>query len=315
MITSFFNHNKPGAKNEVQTSSPKLESPEAKKGSPKATGKSASFSILKGSPSRKRSLCEVESPSSESKKQKVSVDSPYRVAFDSMEESWKFAMSKFMEITKNTCKEKLITFLESEKRAGKVVYPPPEDIFSFMLACPLDNVKVVIVGQDPYHGPGQGHGMCFSVRKGIQIPPSLRNMLKEAKEDPDLQPKFQGNGNHGCLSRWSEQGVLLLNTCLTVRKAEPLSHKGKGWEDFADEVIRQCTLNKENIVYLCWGKEAQVKCAKVNKSKNCILSTSHPSPLGAYKTAAPFMTSRCFSRCNKYLVDNGKEPIDWNLGK
>ena len=209
-------------------------------------------------------------------------------------------------------KEKLIAFLEQEQKAGKVVYPSPCDVFSFMQACPLDEVQVVVVGQDPYHGPGQAHGMCFSVQRGVQVPPSLRNMLKEAAQDPDLAPKVRATHSHGNLSSWSRQGVLLLNTCLTVRKAEPLSHKGKGWEEFTDMVVLLCS-KRDGLVYLCWGKEAQNKCARVNTTRNLVVSSSHPSPLGAYKTDAPFMGSKCFSRCNAWLQQKGKAPVNFNL--
>lgn len=236
--------------------------------------------------------------------------SGWRNAFENMEPSWKEAMRLYL--SNKSAKDNLISFLEKEEAAGKVVYPHPADVFSFMRSCPIDKVKVVIVGQDPYHGPGQAHGMCFSVRKGVQVPPSLRNMLLEASQDKDIEPKVRGNAGHGDLSKWSQQGVLLLNTCLTVRKGEPLSHKSKGWEEFTDQVIMQCT-RRNNLVYLCWGKEAQNKCAKVNTSTNLVVSSSHPSPLGAYKTAAPFMGSKCFSRCNEWLVRQGKAPIDWNI--
>ena len=234
--------------------------------------------------------------------------SDWRGAFESMEPSWKAAMGPVL----SKSRDKLVAFLEAEEAAGRTVFPPAADLFSFMHSCPLDKVQVVIVGQDPYHGPGQAHGMCFSVRKGVQVPPSLRNMLKEAEQDQALVPRITGSASHGNLSSWSSQGVLLLNTCLTVRKAEPLSHKGRGWEDFTDQVIRQCT-KRTGVVYLCWGKEAQNKCARVNRSANLVVSTSHPSPLGAYKTAAPFMGSGCFSQCNKWLEGKGKSPIDWNL--
>jgi len=229
-----------------------------------------------------------------------------------MEPSWKEAMAPVLAKSR----EKLVAFLEQEEAAGKTVYPPAADLFSFMHSCPLERVKVVVVGQDPYHGPGQAHGMCFSVRRGVQVPPSLRNMLKEAEQDTALEPRVTGasSAGHGNLSSWSSQGVLLLNTCLTVRKAEPLSHKNKGWEDFTDQVITQCS-RRDGIVYLCWGNEAQSRCAKVSASRNMVISTSHPSPLGAYKTVAPFMGSKCFSRCNAWLTQKGKSAIDWNLSK
>lgn len=266
---------------------------------------------MASSPSKKRGL-DAKS-SGEEKRQKTegvsSGNSAWSRAFDNMEPSWKAAMGQYLNKGKQ---ERLSSFLEREEAAGKIVYPPPADVFSFMESCPLDKVKVVIVGQDPYHQPGQAHGMCFSVRKGVQVPPSLRNILKEIKQDANLEPPVNGTASHGHLGRWSAQGVLLLNTCLTVRKAEPLSHKGKGWEDFTDEIIRQCC-KRDGLVYLCWGKEAQNKCASVNRARNLVVSSSHPSPLGAYKTAAPFMGSGSFSRCNTYLVQRDKQPIDWGL--
>jgi uracil-DNA glycosylase len=274
------------------------------------------------SSSKKRSITEASAQDAESekgdKRQKSTTtslssssslsSSAWANAFENMEPSWKEAMGPYLKKGKEA---RLIDFLEREQSAGKTVYPPPEDVFSFM-ECPLDKIRVVIVGQDPYHQPGQAHGMCFSVRKGVQVPPSLRNMLKEAKQDADLEPRVRGEAGHGYLGSWSKQGVLLLNTCLTVRKAEPLSHKGKGWEGFTDEVIRQCA-KRDGLVYLCWGKEAQNKCAAVSKARNLVVQTSHPSPLGAYKTTAPFMGSQSFSKCNTYLVQRGDHPINWNL--
>lgn len=252
------------------------------------------------------------SSSSSPKRKSVSGSSSnWSAAFESMEPSWKEAMAPYL--SNRGKKDKLIAFLEQEQSSGKTVYPSADDVFSFMQTCPLHKVKVVVVGQDPYHGPGQAHGMCFSVQKGVQIPPSLKNMLKEAAQDANLQPKMKTTHNHGNLSSWCKQGVLLLNTCLTVRKAEPLSHKNKGWEDFTDQVILQCT-KQDGIVYMCWGKEAQNKCAKVNTTRNLVISTSHPSPLGAYKTSTPFMGSKCFSKCNTWLEQKGKSAINFNLG-
>lgn len=206
-------------------------------------------------------------------------------------------------------------------RKSATVYPPPEDVFRALLLTEFDNVKVVIVGQDPYHGPNQGHGLCFSVRKGVDIPPSLKNIYKELKNDPKVD--FPRNGrmpNHGYLERWARQGVLLLNAVLTVRRGEANSHKKKGWEDFTDEVLRVLARDRrqsgKGLVYLLWGKPASQKIETVlgqtNKNQK-IIATSHPSPLGATKTKAPFLGSQCFSRANEALEEMGLEPIDWNV--
>jgi uracil-DNA glycosylase len=179
----------------------------------------------------------------------------------------------------------------------------------------LDQVKVVIVGQDPYHGPGQAHGLCFSVRKGIQVPPSLRNIYKELVEDPKIE-NFQTKPNHGFLERWAKQGVLMINTCLTVRKGDANSHAKKGWEEFTDQVIRCVARREKGVVFLLWGKPASTKAQAVigsSSKKHVIISTSHPSPLGATKTNAPFTGSRCFSKCNDALLKMGHAEVDWQV--
>lgn len=195
----------------------------------------------------------------------------------------------------------------SEEMSKYQIFPPENKIFESMNLCSLSSVRVVIIGQDPYHGPNQAHGLAFSVRHNIPPPPSLLNIIKEAKTDVGIS-----NPTHGNLEHWSRQGVLLLNTCLTVRKGEANSHQKKGWETFTDAVVK-ILAKKENIVYLLWGKPAQSKCSGIDRSKNVVITSSHPSPLGAYKTNEPFIGSRCFSRCNKALVDNGSDPIDWNI--
>ena len=309
MISSFFAPKK-GAGAATEKEKEKV-APTSSSSSPsrKRAAPAAPTAATTSSPKRKKSA-----PSSPEKpvdaKSDLQDTSPWQQAFEEMEPGWKAAMGPYLKRGKE---ERLVAFLEREQAAGKAVYPPPADVFSFMRSTPLEGLRVVIVGQDPYHGTGQAHGLCFSVRPGVQVPPSLRNMLKEAAQDADLSPRMKGSpAGHGCLTSWSNQGVLLLNTCLTVRKAEPLSHKGQGWEAFTDEVVRLCA-KREGLVYLCWGKEAEKKCAGVSRSKNHVLVSSHPSPLGAYKTAAPFIGSQCFSKCNSYLVQRGGEPIDWNL--
>ena len=235
--------------------------------------------------------------------------SPWRTAVSRMEPSWHKALeSEFKKPYFN----RLITFLESEQKAGKVVYPPINSVFSAFALCPLDSVKVVCIGQDPYHGAGQAHGLAFSVARGVQIPPSLKNMIKEAANDTELTPKVKADPGHGNLENWAKQGVLMLNTCLTVRKGEANSHQKKGWEEFTDAVIRVLG-KKEGLVYLMWGNPAATKCTSINMTRNTAIRTSHPSPLGAHKTDKPFMGSKCFSRCNKALEEKGKPPIDWNL--
>lgn len=209
-------------------------------------------------------------------------------------------------------------------RLSATVYPPPEDVFSALMLTPMDKVKVVIVGQDPYHGPDQGHGLCFSVRKGIQVPPSLKNIYKELKNDPAIDfPRNNGPmPAHGYLEHWARQGVLMLNAVLTVRRGEANSHKNKGWEDVTDEILRVLARDRKargkGLVYLLWGKPAAKKIETVlggpkDTSIRKIITSSHPSPLGATKTDQPFIGSKCFSRANQALVEMGMEPIDWNV--
>ena len=193
----------------------------------------------------------------------------------------------------------------NEEYRTKLIFPPAQDIFNAFHLTPLKNVKVVILGQDPYHNNGQAHGLSFSVQKGVDIPPSLVNIYKELHDDlgctiPD----------HGCLTKWAEQGVLMLNTVLTVRAHQANSHRGIGWEQFTDAVIR--TLNDQDrpIVYLLWGRPAQMKKAMLNNPKQLVLTAAHPSPLSAGRG---FFGSRPFSRVNAFLREKGGEEIDWSL--
>lgn len=207
--------------------------------------------------------------------------------------------------------EKLSQFLREEHASGATIYPPLHQVFSALNLCPFEKVKVVIVGQDPYHGPGQGHGLAFSVQPNVKIPPSLRNIFLEAQEDGSMDSPNHQNGN---LESWARQGVLLLNSILTVRRGEAGSHKNQGWEDVTDTIISK--LNDESnsgLVFLLWGAPAAKKAAMVDETKHVVIRTSHPSPLGARKTASPFLGSRCFSRCNDALESFGKSPIDWNV--
>ena len=216
-----------------------------------------------------------------------------------IEESWKTALTD--EFNKEYF-IKLTDFVRGEYLSGKAVYPAPANIFNAFNLCPLDKVKVVIIGQDPYHEPGQAHGLCFSVLPPTPIPPSLVNIYKEIENDLGRPSK-----THGDLTSWAEQGVLLLNATLTVQAHLAASHAGKGWEQFTDAVIR-AVAKQENIVYMLWGAYAQRKAEFVNPEKNLILKSVHPSPLSASRG---FFGNHHFSRANEYLTEHGKIPIDW----
>ena len=195
----------------------------------------------------------------------------------------------------------LQVFLE-EEYARYDVYPKMENIFNALNYCPYDKVKVVIIGQDPYHEPHQAHGLSFSVEEGVSYPPSLVNIFKEIEDD--LGKKVQNSGN---LTRWAKQGVMLLNTTLTVRRGQANSHRGKGWEIFTNEVIRQLSARKDPIVFLLWGSNAQ-SFAPIIEKQHLVLKAPHPSPLSAYRG---FFGCKHFSKANDFLVKSGKEPIDW----
>jgi uracil-DNA glycosylase len=230
------------------------------------------------------------------------------------DESWRTKLDPFLQ---SETFYNLASFIEQEKSSGAIIYPPTyAEVFAVLNACPWDKVKVVVVGQDPYHGQGQAHGFAFSVNKGVPIPPSLKNIFREIQNDPVLSRQGQKASmpRHGNLMTWVEQGVLLLNTVLTVQQGVANSHARRGWEDFTDEVIR--VLNEERadgLVFLLWGAPAAKKAARVDENVHTVIRTSHPSPLGATKTASPFLGSQCFSRCNEALVEMGKEPIDWTI--
>lgn len=199
---------------------------------------------------------------------------------------------------------KLRQFLKAEY-SSKKIYPPMNDIFSSLKASSFEDTKVVIIGQDPYHGFGQAHGMCFSVKKGVEPPPSLKNIFKELESDVGF--KYTG---HGELTKWAEQGVLLLNTVLTVREASPNSHKGKGWEEFTDRVILELNKKESPIIFLLWGANAKNKARLITNPIHIKLETVHPSPLSAY---GGFFGCKHFSKCNEILIKSGQSPIDWQI--
>lgn len=198
--------------------------------------------------------------------------------------------------------ENLVGFVKQEY-ASHTIFPPAGQIFNAFNTCPFNNVKVVILGQDPYHGPRQAHGLCFSVNDGIQFPPSLQNIFKEITADLGIPAPKTGN-----LTRWAEQGVLLLNATLTVRASQAGSHQGRGWEEFTDAVIKIISEKAENVVFILWGSYAIKKKALIDTSKHCILTAPHPSPLSSYRG---FFGCKHFSQTNAYLTSKGKTPIEW----
>ncbi|MBO7598064.1 MAG: uracil-DNA glycosylase [Bacteroidales bacterium] len=216
-----------------------------------------------------------------------------------IEESWKKALAD--EFNKPYF-EQLTAFVKSEY-ATTTVYPEGKNIFNAFNLCPLPNVKVVIIGQDPYHEPRQAHGLCFSVQDGVEFPPSLQNIFKEIESDLGTPVPQSGN-----LERWARQGVFLLNSILTVRAHQAASHANKGWETFTDEVIKQISDKTENVVFMLWGNYAKVKGKVIDTKKHLILNTVHPSPLSVYRG---FFGCKHFSRANQYLTEHGKTPIIW----
>ncbi|HWB26460.1 MAG TPA: uracil-DNA glycosylase [Chitinophagaceae bacterium] len=201
--------------------------------------------------------------------------------------------------------QQIVAFLKTEKAQGKTIYPPGSLIFNAFDKTPFDKVKVVILGQDPYHGPGQAHGLCFSVPDGVPPPPSLVNIYKELHTDVGLPIPNSGN-----LTKWAERGVLLLNAVLTVRAGEPASHSKIGWMEFTDSVIKKISSEKEGVVFLLWGKFAQDKQVLIDETRHHVLKAAHPSPFSADKG---FFGCRHFSRTNTLLMNQGKDPIDWSV--
>ena len=198
----------------------------------------------------------------------------------------------------------LQAFVADERRRHQV-FPPPDEVFAALHRTPYAAVKVLILGQDPYHGAGQAHGLCFSVRRGVGIPPSLQNIYRELHDDLGIEPP-----HHGCLDAWADQGVLLLNATLTVRAHQAASHQKKGWETFTDAVIRAVDEKEERVVFLLWGASARRKRALVDTSRHVVIESAHPSPLSAHNG---FFGSRPFSRANAALEEAGREPVDWRI--
>lgn len=199
----------------------------------------------------------------------------------------------------------LRAFLRAELQAGKRIYPPGKLIFNALDSTPFDSTRVIILGQDPYHNPGQAHGLSFSVLPGVAPPPSLLNIFKELQRDPGCPPAA-----HGCLQHWAEQGVLLLNAVLTVEEHKPASHQGRGWERFTDRIVNVLNEGREGLVFMLWGSYAQKKGRIISRQRHLVLESPHPSPLSAYRG---FLGNGHFGKANAWLAERGEVPIDWQL--
>lgn len=219
-----------------------------------------------------------------------------------LESSWKTRVGDYFQRPEMIA---LREFLSVEKAKGKIIYPPGPCIFAALNTTPFERVEVVILGQDPYHGPHQAHGLCFSVLPGVQPPPSLLNIFAEIKRDLAIAPP-----DHGCLLPWAQGGVLLLNSVLTVEQGRPGSHQGKGWEGFTDAVIDHLNRERKGLVFMLWGAYAQAKGKFIDGQRHCVLKSVHPSPLSAHRG---FIGCGHFSKANHYLTTNGQPPIDWSL--
>ena len=293
MITSFF---QPKKKKQACASSKRVHAQQAADADEDDTVATQATLTSPASPAAKRRKQKADlDPAAEALLQGLPADNPWRTALH--DKVW--TSPSFVRLAKYVATE----------QAKHTIYPPPKDIWTSLQACPLDQVKVVIVGQDPYHGPNQAHGLCFSVQPGNAIPPSLRNIYKELAAD--MHGTFPTPA-HGHLIRWAQQGVLLINTVWTVRRGAAHSHKKQGWEMVTAQVLQ--ALRARPCVFLMWGKPAAQVVAQALTpvpAAHVRIASSHPSPLGATKTTAPFMKSRCFSKCNAALVQMGYEPIDW----
>jgi uracil-DNA glycosylase len=219
-----------------------------------------------------------------------------------LEPSWKARVGDYLA---RPDMRELAAFLRAEKAAGKAIYPRGDQIFAALDATPFDAVKAVILGQDPYHGPGQAHGLCFSVQPGVEVPPSLANIYKELGTDLGLPRPA-----HGHLQAWAERGVLLLNAVLTVERGQAGAHAGRGWEGFTDHVVERLASEREGLVFFLWGSHAQKKGAVIDARRHCVLRAPHPSPLSAHRG---FLGCGHFSRANRYLAGQGVAPIDWSV--
>jgi len=221
-----------------------------------------------------------------------------------LEPSWKAHVGDYFDRPEM---QQLSEFLRAELKRGKTIYPPPRRIFAALDTTPFDQVKVVILGQDPYHGPGQAHGLCFSVLPGVPPPPSLLNIFAELQRDLAIP-----RPDHGCLKSWAQQGVLLLNSVLTVEQGLAGSHQGKGWEGFTDHVIDRLNRERDGLAFMLWGSYAQNKGKLIDGRRHLVLKAPHPSPLSAHRG---FIGCGHFSRVNQWLNERGLAPIDWQLGK
>ncbi|CAM5403018.1 uracil-DNA glycosylase [Rhodanobacter lindaniclasticus] len=219
-----------------------------------------------------------------------------------LEPSWKARIGDYLQRPEM---QALAAFLRAEKQAGKHIFPPGPEIFAAFEHTPFDAVRVVILGQDPYHGPGQAHGLCFSVRPGVRVPPSLENIFKELQREPGI-----ARPDHGCLTPWAERGVLLLNSVLTVEEGRAGAHANRGWEGFTDAAIDALNHGRAGLVFLLWGAYAQRKGRLIDADRHCVLKSVHPSPLSAHRG---FLGCGHFAAANRYLASRGEPPIDWSL--
>jgi uracil-DNA glycosylase len=222
-----------------------------------------------------------------------------------IEPSWKAILKEEFE---KPYFERLTTTVREAYRGGEPIYPPPQLIFNAFALCPFDSVRVVILGQDPYHGAGQAHGLCFSVQDGVKIPPSLQNVYKEIRDDLDMSAHITKPLESGNLEKWAKQGVLLLNATLTVAAGKPNSHQGLGWETFTDAVIQKISDERNHVVFLLWGAYAQKKGVIIDRKKHLVLEAPHPSPFSAH---SGFFGCKHFSKTNTYLEKHVKKPIVW----